>query len=34
VVLTPSWRPEPGEATDPAAQIPLYFGYVGVGRKN
>lgn len=33
VVLTPLWRPEPGEA-DPAAQVPLYFGYAGVGRKN
>ncbi len=34
VVLTPNWRPEPGEETTPAAEVPLYFGYAGVGRKN
>jgi hypothetical protein len=33
VVLTPQWRPEPGEA-EAAAEAPLYFGYAGVGRKD
>jgi hypothetical protein len=33
VVLSPQWRPDPGEA-DPTAEIPQYFGYVGVGCKN
>lgn len=33
VVLTPQWRPDPGEA-EAAAQAPLYFGYAGLGRKD
>jgi len=34
VALTPNWRPEPGETAGPAADVPPYFGYAGVGRKN
>lgn len=34
VVLTPQWRPEAAEEADPAAEVPRYFGYAGVGRKN
>jgi hypothetical protein len=30
VVLSPLWRPDPGESP---GHPPLYFGYVGVGRK-
>jgi hypothetical protein len=33
VVLSPNWRPEPAETAGPAADVPLYFGYAGVGRK-
>jgi hypothetical protein len=33
VVLSENWRPEPGEVTDPA-DVPLYVGWVGVGRKD
>jgi hypothetical protein len=33
IVLTANWRPEPGDTPD-AADVPLYFGYAGVGRKN
>jgi hypothetical protein len=33
VVLTPLWRPDPGEQSGPPADVPLYFGYGGVGRK-
>jgi hypothetical protein len=33
-VLTPNWRPEPSETAGPAADVPPYFGYAGVGRKN
>jgi S-adenosyl methyltransferase len=32
IVLTPRWRPDPGEALA-AADVPLHFGYAGVGRK-
>ena len=33
IVLTPLWRPDPGEAPAQPGDTPLYFGYVGVGRK-
>jgi len=33
VVLSPLWRPDPGEEPASDEQLPLYFGYAGVGRK-
>jgi hypothetical protein len=33
IVLAPRWRPDPGEPAGLEADVPLYFGYAGVGRK-
>ena len=33
VVLTPLWRPDPADAVALDGDTPLYYGYVGVGRK-
>jgi hypothetical protein len=32
IVLTPLWRPDPGDLGT-AGEVPLHFGYAGVGRK-
>jgi S-adenosyl methyltransferase len=34
IVLSPTWRPDPGEAAGAAGDVPRYFGYAGVGRKD
>jgi hypothetical protein len=33
VVLSPQWRPDPGDPAAQAGEVPSYYGYVGVGRK-